>query len=763
MKLSEWIYIKHTTETAVDIFAQLMAHTYTHPEYALNPEMIEVSAEDENGYAELVFVGSSADYGDFYEKFNESDISKENVFAAGVMLYIMLTGSAPDMTLVELLSVAIEKGDEEIPFVSCENSSLDDIVKKSTNVNIAARPTAEDMLSLLAERYEGTAYINVVENESMVSIDKIAVSLSRGVVEWKAESGIVIDGQKFYPVEDKSVLLFFRMKNYECDYNVTLQTYDNDICYGLSCENGNFFGIDAGRNSVRISMIESSGRVVNYKEIIRPVATVDADGKYIYGRAAEELCEKTSAVAVKIFDDAFLMVEQNLFTDATGNSVHVPTENIIDGFFVYLKKILENELGYTDDAAVTFTVSGGSSAELRSKISHSTEKCGISPVFISTSNAAAMKYYAENSSEKSLLLINCGSKSTEIFVVGNQSKITNENAEIIKSLVCDEFTSVGGDEMTKVIYDSILQKLNSAYNLNMYSESASGLSHAQYESNHRQILEQTERMKKILTFNESVSAEFILHKGGMETEKIVITMLKSEYENLLRPVVIKIRETIDRALNSVHCRKENIETVVLSGGGTAVPSFRNVIDSYFNGTKCRIVRDYNPFSLSNGAAVNSFLNRESGKQNVSDVLDKDLGYVSVDISRRIPVFSRLAVAGSPFEDGRITFSYSMKCNENEKKQHYGELKLYTREKGMEHIECPYDGDAIKYMGKIKFDIPENMDIENEKIRLDISVDTSKNVTAEAFYIRKSGGFAGFLRNLRRVNSEEKISADYLGE
>ena len=50
MKLSEWIYIKHTTETAVDIFAQLMAHTYTHPEYALNPEMIDVSDEDENRY-----------------------------------------------------------------------------------------------------------------------------------------------------------------------------------------------------------------------------------------------------------------------------------------------------------------------------------------------------------------------------------------------------------------------------------------------------------------------------------------------------------------------------------------------------------------------------------------------------------------------------------------------------------------------------------------------------------------------------------------
>ena len=763
MKLSEWIYIKHTTEAAADVFAQLMAHTYTHPEYALNPEMIDVSDEDENRYAELVFVGSSADYGDFYEKFNESDISKENVFAAGVMLYIMLTGSAPDMTLVELLSVAIEKGDEEIPFVSCENSSLDDIVKKSTNVNIAARPTAEDMLSLLAERYEGTAYINIVENESLVSVDRIAVPLSRGVVEWKAESGMIIDGQQFYSADDKTLQLFFRMKNYECDYMVTMQKYDDEKYYGFSSENGKLFGIDAGRNSVCISMIESSGRVVNYKEIIRPVAAVNPDGKYIYGRAAEELCEKTSATSVKIFEDTFLMAEQNSFTDASGNLVHVPTENIIDGFFVYLKEILEKELGYTENSVVSFTVSGGSTTELRNRVRISAEKCSISPVFISASCAAAMRYFAENGSEKSVLMVNCGSCCTEIAVVGNHDKITNDNAGSMKSLVCDEFISVGGDEMTKVIYDSIFQKLNSAYNLNMYSESASGLSHAQYESNHRQILEQTERMKKILTFNESVSAEFILHKGGMETEKIVITMLKSEYENLLRPVVIKIRETIDRALNSVHCRKENIETVVLSGGGTAVPLFRNVIDSYFNGTKCRIIRDYNPFSLSNGAAVNSFLNRESGKQNVSDVLDKDLGYVSVDISRGIPVFSRLAAAGTPFEDGKISFSYSMKCNENEKKQRYGELKLYTREKGMEHIECPYDGDAIKYMGKIKFDIPDSMDIENEKIRLDISVDTAKNVTVEAFYIRKSGGFAGFLRNLRRVNSEEKISADYLGE
>lgn len=763
MNLLEWLYEKHTNESAVDTVSQLLAHTCIYPKYALAPDNIEISV-DKDGYAELHFTDEFNNYGEFFKPFEKNvPIESDNVFVIGMMLYVMLTGNSPEIDDIEMLASGINSEEDVIPFLECETSSLDDVLKAMTNVNFRTRITAYDALDLLAKKYKGNACINIIENDSNICIDKINISLKSAVVEWRTESNIIVDGQCFYPVENnKPVRIYFRCKNYECDFKVTMHQPSKESHYNITCDSGRFYGVDIGRKYVSISVINNTGKIVGYADAVKIIMAIDCQGDYKYDKEAEMLKEKANAEIVEIFNSSFLSEVQNSVIDSSGNIVYVSTEKVVDGFIKYLIDILKTQFDYDKSCLITFTTSGGNTSKFwHDIILPSVRKCEISPMFISQVYASAMNYYAEKGCTKQIMLINSGASCTEIAIAENHEKLNNSNAANFAIAKCNIFTTSGGDKMTDVILNIIFEKINIEYNINMYSQENSNLSAAHYNANYHRLIETAEQFKKALTFADSASDTITLHSSNTNVETITVTILKNEYKNLMNPIITDMKEQLDKCLNTQRCHKTNLETVLLSGRAIATPALRNLVESYFRDTNCNIVRIYDVSMISRGAAVNSFLNRNADCPKNEFVTDSDIGYVSLDISRGIPTFKRIIVAGTAFADGKISFFHEIKCTEAEKRHHFGEFKLYTREKGMEHIDCTYDGNAIHYIGKIKFDIPDTLIPDVEKIKLEISIDTSKRITVKGFYLRKKNSLRSFINNLKHKNSEEEISASYL--
>ncbi|MCM1507906.1 MAG: Hsp70 family protein [Ruminococcus flavefaciens] len=763
-KLSEWIYKKNSVESVVDVTAQLLKNNCI-SKHILSPENIEVMISDNDDFAELIFNKPLDEYSSFFRPLTDEPTETGNVFSTGLLLYVMLTGSKPDISNAELLLVAAADGGSH-PLLSLKTSSLNELIERMTDVNPDKRITSYEALDFLAKKYTGTGVINLIENDSGAKINSIEVSLDMAETIWKVPQSFVYDEQEFFPLELKPLNFPFRIKTAEYDFKVTLKSSHKAFKYNVKGnDQKKYFGIDIGEHYVNISCLASDGKMSDNALIIKSTAASENENNCIFGQEAEELCKNSYAQKIKFLSDDLQSGTQFNITDSSGNSMHISAESIVSYFFMYIKKQLTELYEYSENDSVTLTFSGGSSSIRKEILLNAAEKCGISPLCISAVSAAELSCYEENPCDKYIMQVNSGAVSTDICIF----KETLHTGTAYKPEMFEKsgFSTSGGNDMTAVIFNSLLHKVNQSCNINMYNKELSGLSFSHYMKNHAELMNASERIKHKLTFEEKATEKIRLYTDSVRTAEVSLTVLRKEYENLLIPIMNKIKCTIENCLNNEQCHKENIGIVILSGGTAFTPSFRKLFDSYFSGTECHVLHMmYDSSLLSRGAALYGCISEKSSNHTSS--ADKDFGIVICDISRGIPVFRRIISAGTPFTDGIIDFpAYDYEVNSKEMLSDFCELKLYTRKKGMEHIEYTYDGDAIRYFGKVRFKLPDGFNNETERIRLEISMDILQKITVKASLIRRNGSFSLFLKKITKQDSEEwkicknTITAEFL--
>ncbi len=749
---------KTDLETAADITAQLLSDTCKNTDCApIVPELIEVTESEQNGFMEIIFKEKGNAYSPVLSPADKSEsFASGNVFTAGLILCAMVSGSIPDTGNLEMLAGEDIESDE---WLSMPHTSLDDLIRKMTALNPEKRFSSEDVFKYLSDKYPGTADILLKEKNTGSDVGRFNIELTGAETVWNPGEGILTGDNKFYPVDKDPVRIPFRLRKTAFEFYVTVNASDSGRVYDLSDSELCFYGIDAGFSSVKICCIGKDGRLSDNILPIPSVAATDNNGNAVYGTEAAGLAKKSGADIIRLFDDE-LSEDSLTVSSESGRTYSFTHKELIDGFMINLKNEMIKETGFTEDAVTTICFSGGISERIKNLVSDSAKKAGIKAEYISTHTASMLSTYAASSVSDKAVVVSCGCAGTDICLFDGHERLEKSNIHNFSLIEINGFSVGGGAAMTEIISDIILYRLRHQHNLNLYSEENSGLSRAHYRRNRRELFRVSESIKTHLSFEEEVTEKAEFYSEGMKDYEFTVT--RKEYENKISSIAEKITEGLDSSVKTDGCRKNQITELILTGGASVTPLVREKLKQYFSDTDCHINYDYNIMRCAEGAAVYSVLRDELRDDEIKRSLDHDLGYAVLDSVKGIPVFKLLVPADTQYDNGKIAVSYRYKCDSRDIKNRSGELKIYTRERGNTDTDSLYDsGGIIKYSGKIRFDIPEKFSMDNDRVKLDMIIDNTDNISVTAVYEKKSSVIGGVIGKIIRKGPEDnELKASY---
>lgn len=156
--------------------------------------------------------------------------------------------------------------------------------------------------------------------------------------------------------------------------------------------------------------------------------------------------------------------------------------------------------------------------------------------------------------EKTIAVYDLGGGTFDISVL----KITNGIFEVLST---NGDTYLGGDDMDRALVKHWQSKLGIAdEELNTHKTVA------------QQLRLTAEEAKKHLSSNDS-------YEGEVAGEKVSIT--KTEFNELIQPLVDKTLTSCKNALKDAGLNKEDIDEVIMVGGSTRVPHVKNSVSEFF--------------------------------------------------------------------------------------------------------------------------------------------------------------------------------------
>eukprot|EP01083_Nonionella_stella_P010441 29755_1 len=257
----------------------------------------------------------------------------------------------------------------------------------------------------------------------------------------------------------------------------------------------------------------------------------------------------------------------------------------------------EKELG-ADIKDCVITVPEFWSYKERQALLDASQMAGLNVLgLINENTAAALQYalnrdYQENKTEI-VVFYNMGSTSTKVSVVKylsvtvkKKSKKTNTGKGNVNGAF--EILSVGWDEtlgaqnfdqqIAQIITDRAMITLQKRSNVK------EDFSNKEFRDKLRQNARFTARIrnaavraKKILSAN---TETFISIEGIYKDEDFSTTIKRDELYELCEEFFIRGMKSLDNAVNSSGYNKQDIESIVLVGGGTRIPKIRQLLTYY---------------------------------------------------------------------------------------------------------------------------------------------------------------------------------------
>ena len=740
------------------MLAQLLAIPPEICGQCLNPEHLVLEFPEEDAeFGTLLAEMPASEFSPLYQPVRIAQDDSDNVFVISLLLYRMLTGQMPDLRLAQVLLVRAS-GENSVPFLNVPSSSLNPLLARMSDMNPDTRISRRDALDWLAEQFCGSAVIHIVEQETMTELERIELPLNSGTVIWKPAPVMQYGTYRFYPEETQERKIDYRVMQEEYICYVHAEYTPLPEYISIRPDEGTFcFGLDFGAFQSRITRLDSMGQMSELSGIPSVIAYKTADS-YVCGEEAVQLCRNGDADLIYCFRPCADMHKS--FSVLADNHSVIQETAFSAGvkLMSYLCGKAKSDLQYEPDAScAVIAVPAGSPPKSRTAFRQEAEQAGFRPVqMISAPEAIVTFWRMYEKLDGNILILDAGDGMTDICLIPCRSEETAENLlSRSETWPCGKSTD-GGLKMTELLFENILQMLNSQYALNLYQKQNSGLNASQFEANLRQIRETAEQLKHALSFRERAEAVMILYTGQLEKKTVRIGFTRSQYQNLTTPVMQGIRQTIQQVLTGNGLSVQDVSTVLLTGSASLTPAVRETAEQLFKETDAEIQYLNYTMSPARGSALFAGMLSHAGR-NLSESAEtpEDLGIITADAVRSVPVFQTLIPAGTPFTDGSASCEYALEVSPNDMEQNgFCILRMYQRPRGMEHIRSTLDpgGEAIRYIGKFSFRLPEIYDMSADKLILRISIDTEEQLTVQISHYRK-GSQNQFARVFRKLTGK----------
>lgn len=228
---------------------------------------------------------------------------------------------------------------------------------------------------------------------------------------------------------------------------------------------------------------------------------------------------------------------------------------------------------------------------------HAAELAGLRVErLISEPTAAAIAYgLHQEKTETKFLVFDLGGGTFDVSILE-----MFENIMEVKSVAGDNF--LGGEDFTNLLVDFFIK--SNGIDINMLDSKINSA-----------INKQAELCKCNLSQSASGKMSIIINNEKLET-----VIDRAEFEKLANPLLLRLRNPIDRALRDAALSPEDIDAIILIGGATRMPVIRTVVSKMFG----RIpVSNINPDeTVALGAAIQSAL--KARNQALDEVIMTDV-------------------------------------------------------------------------------------------------------------------------------------------
>ncbi len=360
-------------------------------------------------------------------------------------------------------------------------------------------------------------------------------------------------------------------------------------------------GIDLGTTNSEVAVIKDGRPIVleaDGEAILPSVVGLDGQGQLLVGNAARNqyvLAPERTIRSIK------RKMGQEVTVDL-GGKAYSPQE-ISAIILRTLKQRAEKALGHAVSKAV-ITVPAFFNDVQRQATRQAGELAGLEVVRIINEPTAAVLTYDPHPTElERLLVYDLGGGTFDVSV----AQVENGVVEVMAS---HGDTQLGGDDFDQLLLDHICESFKSKHGIDLREAATSKA----------RVLRAAEEAKKRLSFDPvtTVEEEFIVIKGG-KSLNLVMEITRLDYEELIRPLLLKTLTCLDDALSDAMLQASQIDKVVLVGGATRTPLVRRLLEERLGRpVHCEIEPD---LAVAMGAAVQGGL--------ISGI---DVGPILVDIT-----------------------------------------------------------------------------------------------------------------------------------
>ena len=360
-------------------------------------------------------------------------------------------------------------------------------------------------------------------------------------------------------------------------------------------------GIDLGTTNSEVAIIRDGQPVVFEEDgdpILPSFVGLSDDGRLLVGKAARNQWVLAPERTIK-------SIKRKMGQDVKvqlGDQEYRPQE-----ISAMILRTLRDRAAAACGAAVSkavITVPAYFNDAQRQATREAGELAGLEVVrILNEPTAASLTYDPKHTQLHRILVYDLGGGTFDVSLVQAQEGV-------IEVLASHGDTQLGGDDFDDLLLKHVVAKFQEQHGIDL----------AQNVLAHARLLRAVEEAKKHLSFHPfaRIEEEFIAEKDGQALH-LSQEITRSEYEELIRPLLTRTMDCLQRALDDGHVTGAAIDKVVLVGGSTRTPMIAQMLEERLGQPPHQEV---NPdLCVAMGAAVQAALIR-----------GEDVGAVLVDIT-----------------------------------------------------------------------------------------------------------------------------------
>jgi molecular chaperone DnaK len=319
-------------------------------------------------------------------------------------------------------------------------------------------------------------------------------------------------------------------------------------------------GIDLGTTNSEVAVVRDRKPVVLSEDadpILPSVVGLAADGRLLVGHAAKNQFVLAPERTVK-------SIKRRMGEDVTvalGEQNYRPQE-ISAMILRTLRDRAARQLGQPVAKAV-ITVPAYFNDAQRQATREAGELAGLDVVrILNEPTAAALAYNPGGADLRRVLVYDLGGGTFDVSVVVAE-------AGVVEVLASHGDTKLGGDDFDEMLLALVCDRFANDHGIDLRANRVA----------RARLLRSVEAAKRQLSDHAfaRIEEEFIADKNGLSLH-LVQEISREEYENLIRPLIDRTMDCVQRALDDAALTGRAIDQVVLVGGSTRTPLIAHLLE-----------------------------------------------------------------------------------------------------------------------------------------------------------------------------------------